>query len=47
MSGSNHFVEGKVVPKWDDLVDTQDSHDRNLVFVWAFTQRGTIDINES
>ena len=29
--GSNHVIEGQVVPKWDDLVDEEISHYGNLV----------------
>ena len=38
MSGSNHFVEGKVVPKWDYLVDEEDLHDGWYVIGISFKE---------
>ena len=45
MLGSNHFVEGKVVPKWDDLADEEDSQYENLTCDLDLTQRGVIYSN--
>ena len=43
MLGSNHVIEGQVVPKWDGLLDEEESNDGNLVSDQDFSQRGPID----
>ena len=29
---SNHAVEGEILPSWDEFIEDEDSHDKNLLF---------------
>ena len=39
VEGSNHVVQGEAVPRWDNLIVEEDSHDSYLTHDWVFTQR--------
>ena len=36
--GSNHVIDGEVVPNWDGALQDKDSHNRNLMAEWNFSQ---------
>ena len=43
--GSNHVVEGELVPIWEYLIGEEYSHDGDLMHDWDFAQKGVIRSN--
>ena len=40
--GTSHVIQGEVVPRWDELMMDEESHDGNVLHDWAFAQQGMI-----
>ena len=43
VGGSQYVIQATVAPAWDNLVVTEDPHDGNVQYDWAFNQSGSID----
>ena len=39
---TSHVIQGEVVPRWDELMMDEESHDGNVLHDWAFSQQGMI-----
>ena len=45
VGGSNIAIQGEILPSWGKVIEGEESHDRNSMFDWDFSQIGVININ--
>ena len=43
VGGSNHALQGEILPNWDDVLVEEDSHNGNAMFDWAFLQDSQLE----